>query len=330
MTGPGASTPWRALALPPLPPDALVRLFGLDGALEIVAPAERTQDEVARLLPDVDVVIGDWSPSLRLLDPGPAVCFVQQPSVGTDGLDLDACAAAGVPVANCAGANTTSVAEWCLSATLALLRRTVEADAAVRRGEWPQTTLGGRELAGSRVGVVGMGPVGRQVAPLFQAAGCAVSYWSRSRHEDAPAEWAELDELLAGSDVVVLVIALGPATRGLLDEARLELLRPGALLVNAARGEVVDERALAAALVRGQVGAAALDVFSIEPLPASSPLRAAPNVLLSPHAAGSTVQAAARIVGQTTSNLRRALAGEPVVDVVNGVDARVVRRRGGG
>jgi D-3-phosphoglycerate dehydrogenase len=100
------------------------------------------------------------------------------------------------------------------------------------------------------------------------------------------------------------------------------------LLVNAARGEVVDEQALVAALASGQVGAAALDVFPVEPLPAGSPLRTAPNVLLSPHAAGSTVQAVTRILDQTNANLRRVLDGEPVRDVVNGLDPRVVRRPG--
>ena len=316
---------WRVLALPPVPRDFLQQLFG-DPRTELLVPEVRTQDEVARLVQDADVVIGDWSPSLRLLDPGPRVCFVQQPSVGTDGIDVDTCAAAGVPVANCAGATPTSVAEWCLSATLSLLRKTVEADAAVRRGDWPQTALGGRELAGSRVGVVGMGPIGRQVATLFGAFGCDVQYWSRSRHDDAPAMYADLDELLATSDVVVLVIALGPQTRGLLDETRLARLKPGALLVNAARGEVVDEAALVAALASGHVGAAALDVFTVEPLPDGSALRTAPNVLLSPHAAGSTVQAAMRIVAQTTANLTRVLDGEPAVDVVNGVDPHVRRR----
>jgi phosphoglycerate dehydrogenase-like enzyme len=323
------TAPWRVLALPPIPHSALQSLFGdALGAdrLELLTPAERTDEAVAALLPTADIVIGDWSPSLPLRDPGPRVCFVQQPSVGVDGIDVDACTAAGVPVANCAGANTTSVAEWCLSATLALLRRTVEGDAAVRRGEWPQTSLGGRELAGSRVGVVGMGPIGRQVAALFGALGCPVSYWSRSRHDDAPAPYAELDDLLATSDVVVLVIALGAQTRRLLDADRLARLKPGALLVNGARGEVVDEAALVAALASGQVGGAALDVFSTEPLPTASPLREMPNVLLSPHMAGSTVQAAMRIVGQSTANLRRVLDGEPVVDVVNGLDP-VVRRR---
>jgi D-3-phosphoglycerate dehydrogenase len=316
---------WRVLALPPLPHEVLESLFG-DPRVELVTPQERTQEEVARLLPDVDVVLGDWSPSLRLLEPGPRVCFVQQPSVGTDGIDLDAFAAAGVPVANCAGANSTSVAEWCLSATLAMLRATVEGDAAVRRGDWPQTSLGGRELSGSRVGVIGMGAIGRRTAELFSAFGCGVRYWSRSQHDDAPAPYAELEDLLSTSDVVVLVIALGAQTRGLVDEQRLALMKPGALLVNGARGEVVDEAALVAALESGHLGGAALDVFSVEPLPADSPLRTAPRVLLSPHMAGSTVQAAMNIVGQATANLTRVLDGEPPVDVVNGVDP-VVRRR---
>ena len=322
------TAPWRVLALPPVPHAVAVDLFDPErrADVEIVTPAERTQDEVARLLPDVDVVLGDWSPSLRLVDPGPRVCFVQQPSVGVDGIDVDACTAAGVPVANCAGANTTSVAEWCVSATLALLRRTVEADTAVRGGSWPQTALGGRELAGCRVGVVGMGPVGRATATLFGAFGCDVAYWSRSRHDDAPARWSELDDLLAGSDVVVLVIALGAATRDLLDDAALARLAPGTLVVNAARGGLIDEGALARALERGHVGGAALDVFRVEPLPAASPLRTAPRVLLSPHAAGSTVQAVTRILQQTGANLRRAFDGEPVVDVVNGLRPSVVRR----
>lgn len=323
------STPWRVLALPPVPAAVMADLFDPQrrADLEIVTPVERTQEEVARLLPDVDVVLGDWSPSLRLVEPGPRVCFVQQPSVGVDGIDVDACTAAGVPVANCAGAGTTSVAEWCVSATLALLRHTVEADAAVRGGSWPQTALAGRELAGSRVGVVGMGPVGRATAARFAAFGCDVVYWSRSRHDDAPATWSSLDDLLSTSDVVVLVIALGAATRDLLDDAGLARLKPGALVVNAARGGVLDEDALVRALESGHVGAAALDVFRVEPLPAGSPLRSAPRVLLSPHAAGSTGQAVTRILQQTNANLRRVLDGQAVVDVVNGLDPHVVRRQ---
>jgi phosphoglycerate dehydrogenase-like enzyme len=317
---------WTVLALPPVGREGLLALFG-DPRLDLLVPAERTQAEVERLLPQADLVIGDWSPQLRLIAPGPRVVFVQQPSVGCDGIDLAAFAAAGVPVANCAGANTVSVTEWCVGAVLSLLRRLPEGDAAVRRGEWPQTSLGGRELGGSRVGIVGMGPIGRATATAFSALGCDVAYWSRSRHDDAPVPYADLDDLLATSDVVVLVIALGPQTRGLLGAERIARLKAGALVVNAARGEVLDEDALATALGTGQVGGAALDVFATEPLPAGSPLRSAPNVLLSPHAAGSSAQAAMSIVGKTAANLRRVLDGEPVVDVVNGVPA-VVRRSG--
>lgn len=311
----------RLLALPPLPLDLLTTLFG-DPRLEVVAPEERTQAAVDALLPSVDLVLGDWTPQLKVGAPGPRVCFVQQPSAGVDGIDVDACSAAGVPVANCAGANAVSVAEWCVSATFALLRKTVEADAAVRRGEWPQTSLGGRELRGLRIGVVGMGAIGRAAASLYAALGCDVVYWSRREHPDAPVPYAPLPEVAAACDVVVLVIALGPETRGLVDAAFLGAMKQGAMLVNGARGEVVDEPALLAAVAEGRL-TAALDVFSVEPLPADSPLRTAPGVVLSPHMAGSTVEAAMRIVGQAKANLVRVLDGQPVVDVVNGQDPAV-------
>jgi D-3-phosphoglycerate dehydrogenase len=318
------SEPWTLLALPPVPPEVMLQLFpGLD--VEVLPLPERSQAAVEALLPEADLVLADWSPTLRLGDPGPRVCFVQQPSVGYDRVDVDALARAGVPLANCAGANRISVAEWCLSATLAVLRGTVTADAEVRAGRWPsQASTSGSELAGKRVGILGMGPIGQTVARLYAAFGCDVSYWSRRRHDDAPVPYADLDALLAGSDVVVVVIALGEQTRGLVDARRL---KPGAVLVNAARGEVLDEAALVEALAAGTLGAAALDVFAVEPLPADSPLRTLPGVLLSPHVAGSTAQSVGRILSQSTANLRRVLAGEPVVDVVNGVDPLVRRRR---
>ena len=291
----------------------------------VLVPAAPTQQDVDVLLPEVDLVLGDWTPQLRVDVPGPRVWFVHQPSAGVDGIDLEACSAAGVPVSNCAGANAVSVAEWCLSATLALLRKTVEADAAVRRGEWPQTSLGGRELRGLKVGVVGMGAIGRTAAELYRAVGCQVVYWSRREHPDAPVARESLAQLAATCDVVVLVIALGDETRGLVDEAFLGAMKPGALLVNGARGEVVDEQALVAALAEGRISAAT-DVFSVEPLPDDSELRYAAGLLLSPHMAGSTVEAAMRIVSQAKANLIRVLDGEAVHDVVNGQDPRVRKR----
>ena len=312
----------KLLALPPLPKDLLEVLFG-DPRLEVVVPEPRTQEAVDALLPEVDLVLGDWSPSLRLDDPGPRVRFVQQPSAGVDGIDVDACTARGVPVANCAGANAVSVAEWCLSATFALLRKTVEADAAVRRGEWPQTSLGGRELAGLKVGVVGMGAIGRELARRYDVLGCRTTYWSRREHADAPVPYEDLEALLTTSDVVALVIALGPETRGLVDPRRM---KQGALLVNGARGEVVDETGLVEAVTSGHV-LAATDVFAVEPLPQDSPLRAVPGLLLSPHMAGSTVEAAMRIVAAAKANLQRVLDGQPVVDLVNDLSPHVSVRQ---
>lgn len=316
---------WRLLSLVPMPVDLVESLFG-DARLEVVVPAERTQAAVDALLPEVDLVLGDWSHSLRVDDPGPRVCFVQQPSVGVDDISLPACTAAGVPVANTAGANAVSVAEWCLSATLALLRRTVEADAAVRRGEWPQLELGGRELAGKRIGIVGMGDIGRRAAGLYVAMGCHVSYWSRHQHPDAPATYRPLEELVSSSDVLVLVIALAEQTRGLVGEALLAKAAPGMLLVNGARGAVADQAAVVRALQDGRLGGAALDVFEVEPLPADSPLRSLPGVLLSPHMAGSAQEAGMRIVAASRDNLRRVLDGAPPEHVVNGLDGPVVRR----
>jgi phosphoglycerate dehydrogenase-like enzyme len=316
---------WRLLSLPPLPKDLVELLVG-DPRMEVVVPESREQAAAEALLPTVDLVLADWTQDFRVLDPGPRVAFVQVPRAGVDGIDLDACAARGVPVANCAGANAVSVAEWCLSATFALLRRTVEADAAVRRGEWPQTSLGARELAGMRVGIVGMGAIGRALAPRYRALGCDVVHWTRTRREDAPAPWVELDELTTSCDVVVLVIALAEETRGLWDAARLAAMKPGALVVNGARGEVVDEEALRAALLEGRLAGAALDVFAVEPLPSTSQLLDVPGLLLSPHMAGSSGEAAMRIIGKSKANLQRVLDGLPVVDVVNGVPAEVRRR----
>ncbi len=315
---------WRLLALPPLPKDLLEVLVG-DPRMEIVVPERREQAAADALLPEVDLVLADWTKDFRVGDPGPRVAFVQVPRVGVDGIDLAACADRGVPVANCAGANAVTVAEWCLSATFALLRRTVEADAAVRRGEWPQTELGARDLQGMRVGVVGMGAIGRALAERYQALGCDVGYWSRRMH-DVPFPYRELDELTATSDVVVLVIALGDETRRLWDAARFAAMKPGSLLINGARGEVLDEAALLDALLEGRLAGAALDVFDTEPLPADSPFLTAPNVLLSPHMAGSTGNSALRIIERAKTNLARVLDGVPVEDVVNGVAAEVSRR----
>jgi D-3-phosphoglycerate dehydrogenase / 2-oxoglutarate reductase len=257
---------------------------------------------------------------------------VQQPSVGVDTVDLEACTAAQVPVANAGGANAVSVAEWCIGATFAVLRSLAHGDREVRAGRWPQLELsqrGGGELAGRRVGIVGMGLIGRECAKRFVALGADVAHWSRTQREPANAggsRWMPFDDLLRRSDVLVVVIALTPQTRHLLVAEELAMLPPGAFVINAARGGIVDEAALLAAIDSGGLAGAALDVYDLEPLPEASALRDEGRLLLSPHAAGATREAQGRLIGHIVDNVRRAVTGEPVLNVVNGLDG-VIRRR---
>src|SRR4051794_15269555 len=332
----GGGDQWRLASLLPLPPDA-VRAFVGDLGVDIVVPESREPAGVHAALADADLVLGDFSGELRIgpaeVAVAPSLAFVQQPSVGVELIDLDACAAAGVVVANCAGANDISVAEWCVGAALDIVHSMTWADGQVRQGEWPQLDIaahGCAELAGKSVGIVGFGPIGVACATRFQALGCPVSYWTRRRRtpdEEHGATYRELDDLLSTSEVLVVVIARGPTTEGLLDAARLALLPPGAYVVSAGRGGILDESAMLAGIESGALAGAALDVFTTEPLPLDSPLRTNDRILLSPHVAGATMQGRMRVVSQTVDNLRRAITGEPVVSVCNGLDPLIRRRR---
>jgi phosphoglycerate dehydrogenase-like enzyme len=330
-----SENPWRLLALAPLDLDLWKVLF--DGLpVEVVVPAERTQAAVAEVIAEVDLVVGDWTGALRLgaaeIGAAKRLAFVQQPSVGVDTLDVDALAAAGVPAANAAGANAVSVAEWCVGASYAVLRWLSWADARVREGEWPQLEIsrrGGGELAGRRVGIIGMGRIGGECARRFAALGADVAHWSRterSAEEAGGARWLPLDDLLAHSQLLVVVIALTPQTRGLLTAEALGRMPEGSYVVNAARGGVLDEDALLEAVRAGRLAGAALDVYATEPLPMDSPLRSEDRILLSPHAGGATREAQGRLIGAVVENVRRAVSSEAVENVVNGVDPVIARR----
>ncbi|GIH28563.1 2-hydroxyacid dehydrogenase [Acrocarpospora phusangensis] len=323
--------PWHVLALPPLP-EAAVRgmLGGLGDRVEVSVPARRDRAALLEALPDAEIVIGDWSGTLVLdaeaVRHAPKLAFAQQPSVGVDGHDLEALAAVGVPLANTAGANALGVAEWCVAAAFALVRRLVQGDAATRAGGWPQLDLRPGELSSCRVGVLGHGAIGALCTQMFSGLGCQVCYWSRTPKPDAHAPYRELDELIETSDVLVVVLPLAEETRGLLDAARLARMPQGSYLVNAARGGIVDERALLDALASGHLAGAALDVYATEPLPPGDPLRESDRVLLSPHVAGATQQSTGRLLQAVLGNLEAAVTGRPVANVVNGVTP-VIRRR---
>jgi phosphoglycerate dehydrogenase-like enzyme len=211
----------------------------------------------------------------ELFDELPDLRIVAQTGNHAYHIDLAAAAARGVVIAKASGGFCTGAAELAIGLALSLMRHIPAADAALKAGQWPSPL--GRELYGKTLGIVGLGHVGRHVATIARAFGMEVLGWS---HRNSG---AELDALLAQSDVVSIHATLAPQTRGLIDARRLALMKPTACLVNTARGPIVDEAALVAALQSGRIAGAGLDVFDHEPLPPAHPLTRLPNVVLTPH-----------------------------------------------
>jgi phosphoglycerate dehydrogenase-like enzyme len=206
-------------------------------------------------------------------------------------IDIAAATRAGVLVGMASsdlqamGSIARSTIELAFGLMLAVLRRIPQADAAMRQGEWP--SFAGRTLAGKTLGILGLGRIGREVATLAQAFGMQVLAWgptlTAERAARSGATFMELDALLERADIVTVQLRLSEQSRGLLNAGRLRRIGPRGVLINTARGAIVDEEALARALAEGQLGAAGLDVFAEEPLPADSPLRRLDNVVLTPH-----------------------------------------------
>jgi (S)-sulfolactate dehydrogenase len=225
--------------------------------------------------------------------------------VGLDNIDVEACAARGIEVIPATGANAESVAEYVVSAALVLLRNAFFSTRAVEAGTWPRQTLSqGREASGKVIGIVGYGNIGQLTARKAEALGMRVMSYDP---QVAGATTRDLDELLAASDVVSLHIPLTPQTRGLLGAERLGRMKRDAILINTARGGIVDEAALAAMLREGRLGGAALDVFDQEPLAAGSPLAGAPRLILTPHIAGVSVESNERVSALIAERVAAAL-----------------------
>jgi (S)-sulfolactate dehydrogenase len=251
-----------------------------------------------------------------LLAGAPRLRVVGRLGVGLDNIDLPGCEARGIAVIPATGANAQAVAEYVIGTALLLLRGAYRSTGEVAAGKWPRAALSsGREIAGKALGIVGFGDIGRRVARLGRALGMEAAAHDVALPASAPVwrdeqvEPRDLDALLGASDVVTLHVPLVAATRNLIDGRRLAAMRRGAILVNTARGGVVDEAALGAALASGHLGGAALDVFEQEPLPAGSPLANAPNLVLTPHVAGLTQEANARVSTMIAERVLAALAG---------------------
>jgi D-3-phosphoglycerate dehydrogenase / 2-oxoglutarate reductase len=257
----------------------------------------------------------------ELIAAAPSLRVVGRAGTGTDNIDLDAATRAGVLVVNAPDANALSAAEHTMALLLSLARRVPEGDRSVRSGGWERSRLGGVELAGKTLGIVGLGKIGRLVAERARAFGMVLLACDPFVSEQlAAAVGVELvsglPELMARSDFVTLHVPLTEETRGLIGTGALEHARPGLRLVNTARGGVVDEEALAAALRSGRVAGAALDVFSTEP-PAGSPLLTLPQVVVTPHLGASTAEAQVRAGVEVAAAVAAALRGELVPTAVN-------------
>lgn len=255
-----------------------------------------------------------------LLEAAPRLRAISSVSVGLDHIDLAAASERGIPVGHTPGVLTDTTAELTFALLLAASRRIVEADRFIRSGdwrEWKPDQLLGRDLAGRALGVIGLGAIGRAVAARAHAFGMKVLGWNRTPRIVPGVENETLEALLRRSDFVSLHVALSPETKGLIGRRELGWMPREAILVNTARGGIVDEGALARALRNGRLAGAAFDVFAQEPLPARSPLRDAPNLVLAPHIGSATLRTRERMADLAVENLEAALAGRPMPHCAN-------------
>lgn len=272
------------------PEDLVAALDGVDGAL-VAANEPFTADVLSR------------APRLRA---------VVRTGVGHDSIDVAAARELGITVSNLPGINAGAVAEYTLGLLLAAARRLVQSATGVAAGGWPRQD--GHELRGATLGLIGYGAAARAVVPLARAFGmrvlCATSV-PHGERTDPSVEFTGLPELLAASDYVSVHTALTERTRHLLDADAFRQMKPTAVLVNTARGAVVDEQALADAVRTGRIAGAALDVVGEEPLPADSPLRDVEGIVVHPHMAGQTAEARAAAGREGAAELVAALEGRP-------------------
>jgi phosphoglycerate dehydrogenase-like enzyme len=285
----------------------------------------RTADDLARHLPDADVLVVSMLWRNQLADIASRLRFIQSISAGTDQYDKRLLQERGVRLASAAGVNAQAVAEHAMALMLALSRRLPEARDNQHAGHWRGMIgdLAGREdqLTGKTLLIVGMGRIGSRLARLAKAFGMRVMATKRdpgsgAAGADAVHGTERLRELLGQADIVALTCPLTPDTERLIDATALAAMKPGAHLINVARGRVVDEPALIRALQKGPIAAAALDVTWEEPLPAASPLWTLPNVLLTPHTAGETRRYEDGVIDLLLENLERLARGEALVNEV--------------
>ncbi len=296
-----------------------------------------TEDEIIMACRGADFLLvpATYPPiTARILENIPSVSLVQSGGAGYDQIDVTAAARLGLPVANAPGENAITVAEFTIGMIIALQRHIVLSDREVKAGNYRRLreqllAVGLKEISDIKLGLVGLGAIGRQVARLAGMLGAQVSYYdawriSESVETELAVIYKPLDKLLATSDVISLHLPLNENTRGLISSREFHIMPPGAIFINTARGELVDQTALAEALESGHLGGAAIDTLAPEPPPPDHPLlRLSPaaldRTLLTTHLAGVTRGAFNRMLRTALANMVRVFAGEAPIHVVNGI-----------
>ena len=294
-----------------------------DARFELVYSPGLAGDDLAAAIADADAVLVRSATRItrESLARATRLQVIGRAGVGVDTIDVDAATDRGIAVLTAPSGNTISAAELTLALLLALVRRVPAADRSMRGGAWDRKSFTGSELYGKTLGLVGAGRIGGEVARRARAFGMRVlvydPYLPDGRAREMEAEPVPLDDLLRRADVVSFHVPLTDATSGLVKERELSLMKPGAFLVNAARGGIVDESALVAALRAGRLAGAALDVFEQEPRPTDHPLRAMENVVLTPHLGASTAEAQQNVAVEIAEAVRAALLDGDLSRAVN-------------
>jgi D-3-phosphoglycerate dehydrogenase / 2-oxoglutarate reductase len=288
--------PMKILVADKISPKGVAYLRQQTG-FEVVEAYGSSPEQVLELVKDVHAIAvrSETKITRAVIEAAPLLKVVGRAGVGVDNVDVDAATERGVVVMNTPGGNTISTAELTFTHILCCARPIAQGAASMKAGNWDRKTLSGVELLRKNIGIIGLGRIGSEVAKRAQAFGMKVlaydPYLTPARAAAMQVEAVTLDALLAASDYITVHMPLTDETNNMIDEAALAKCKKGVRIVNCARGGIVNEKALVAALKSGQVGAAGLDVYETEPLPKDSELRSAPNIVLTPHIAASTTEA---------------------------------------
>ena len=267
------------------------------------------------------VVRSETKVTAEMMAGAPRLKIIARAGMGTDTIDVAEASKRKIPVLTAPGANSNSVAEYTFALLLALCRKVAPGSASLMAGKWDRKPFEGTELRDKTLGLIGLGRIGSRVASIARGFGMKVIAHdpgvASEQAESLGVDLMPLDVVVQQADVLSFHAKLTPSTRHMLDERRLGLAKKGVLIVNTARGALIDDAALVKALAAGQVGGAALDVYDPEPPAADSPLRTAPNVLLTPHLAASTHEAQTRVAVEIASALCDALLKGDLSAAVN-------------